>query len=365
VQDEIAGLIAKNLQLKLGAAPRTTRTVNPEAHRLALEGRHFWALRTDEGFARAEQAYSRALEIDPQFAQAHAGLTDVAAVRSWYASLGGGVPYKHELARAAAEARVAFELDPSLAEVQASLGCVAYQEFRWSDSAQHYQAAFQLNPNYAIAYHWQAHLFAGQGRVDAGLASLERSIALDPLSFATLVIYASQLNFARRYEEVLAITDRARALRITLHAPLEGARAMALLGLGRKEEAVAAARLVPQEKSFALRWWAGEEALHVLRQAGAPGEADDVLRQWQASLPPDNLAHGPLLHALGRFDEALPFLEQTSPTFFARFHYQVIWDDVRDDPRFHRLLAKLGCEAEYRTGRETLARMLRERETAG
>ncbi len=364
VQDEIAALIARNLQLKLSAAPRAPRTVNPEAHRLVLEGRHFWTLRTDEGFARAEQAYSRALEIDPQFAQAHAGLADVSAVRSWYASLGGGVPYKGELARALAEAHAGFELDPSLAEVQASLGCVAYQEFRWSESAKHYQDAFRLNPNYAVAYHWQAHLLAGQGRLDAGLTALERSITLDPLSFVTLVNYTTQLNLAQRYEDVLAVAERARALLTAMHAPLEGARAIALLGLGRNDEAVAAARLVLQEKSFAMRWWAGEEALFVLRQVGDPGEATAALRTMQAALPPDNLAHGQLLHAVGHFDEALPFLEQTSPAFFARFHFQIIWDDVREDPRFHRLLAKLGCEAEYRVGRDTLARMLKQREAA-
>jgi hypothetical protein len=125
---------------------------------------------------------------------------------------------------------------------------------------------------------------------------------------------------------------------------------------------MAATRLVPQEKSFAMRWWSGEEALFVLHRAGTASEAESVLHQMQASLPPDNVAHGPLLHALGRFDEALPFLEQTAPAFFSRFNYQTIWDDVRDDPRFHRLLAKLGCEAEYRLGRETLARMLGERE---
>ncbi len=362
VQDEIAGLIAKNLQLKLGAAARTTKTVNPEAHRLVLEGRHFWTLRTEEGFARAEQAYSRALEIDPDFAQAHSGLADVSAVRAWYASLGGGVAFKGELARASAEAYRALALDPSLAEVQASLATVAYQEFRWADSEEHFRRLFQLNPNYALAHHWHAHLLAGRGRVDLGLAALERSIALDPLSFVTLVIYASQLNFARRYEDVLAITDRARALRSAVHAPLEGARAMALLGLGRKDEAVAAARLVQQEKSFAMRWWAGEEALFVLRHAGPAGEAADVLRQWQAGLPPDDVAHGPLLHAMGRFDEALPFLERMAPSFFARLHYQTIWDDVREKPHFHRLLAKLGCEAEYRLGRETLARMLQQQE---
>ena len=362
VQDEIAGLIAKNLQLKLGATPRVTRTVNPEAHRLVLEGRHFWTLRTDEGFARAEQAYSRALQIDPDFAQAHSGLADVSAVRAWYASLGGGVPFKGELARASAEARRAFALDPSLAEVQASLATVAYQESRWADSEEHFRRLFELNPNYALAHHWHAHLLAGRGRLDLGLAALERSIALDPLSFVTLVIYASQLNFAQRYEDVLAITDRARALRSTLHAPLEGARAMALLALGRREAAVEAARLVGQEKSFALRWWAGEEALFVLRQAGPAGEAAALYHQWQAGLPEDDIARGPLLHAMGRFDEALPFFARMAPTYFARFHYQVLWDDVRDDPRFHQLIAKLGCEAEYRVGRDTLARMLRQRE---
>ena len=363
VQDEIAGLIARNLQVKLGVAGREARVVNPEAHRLVLEGRHFWAMRTEKAFARAEQAYGRALEIDPDFAQAHAGMADVSAVRSWYASLGGGVPFKGELARASTEARRAFELDPSLAEVQASLGTVAYQEFRWADSEEHFRQAFQLAPNFALAHHWHAHLLASRGRVDLGLAALERSIALDPLSFVTLVIYACQLNWAQRYEDVLAITDRARPLRSTMHAPLEGARAMALLGLGRNEEAAAAARLTLREKSFAQRWWSGEETLYVLNRAGRVGESAEILRQWQAGLPPDNLAHGPLLHAMGRFEEALPFLKQTSPTFFARFHFQTLWDDVRDDPHFIQLIEQLGCAAEYRTGRATLALMLRDRET--
>jgi hypothetical protein len=137
---------------------------------------------------------------------------------------------------------------------------------------------------------------------------------------------------------------------------------MALLALGREEEAVAAARLVLQEKYFDMRWWAGEEALFVLRQAGPAGEAGEVLRQSQAVLAPDDVALGPLLHAMGRFDDALPFLEQISPSYYSRFQFQTLWDDVRDDPRFLQLMAKLGCEAEYHVGRETLARMLRERE---
>src|ERR1035438_8867608 len=69
------------------------------------------------------------------------------------------------------------------------------------------------------------------------------------------------------------------------------------------------------------------------------------------------------LRALGLFDEALPFLERTPPSMFSPFYFLPIWDGVRDDPRFRQLIARLGCEAEYRTGRETLTRMLRERNT--
>jgi len=73
VQDEIAALIAQQLQLKLEGSAGTKQVVNPEAYRLVLEGHHFWLQRTEEALARAEAAYRKALEHDPQFAQAHAG----------------------------------------------------------------------------------------------------------------------------------------------------------------------------------------------------------------------------------------------------------------------------------------------------
>lgn len=361
VQDEIAGLVAQNLQLKLGAAVRPAKAVNPEAHRLALEGRHFWTQRTEFGFARAEEAYSRALAIDPDFAPAHAGLADVFAVRAWYGSLGGSGTFKEQLQRAATEAGRAIELDPSMAGAYAAMAVVCYIENRWAEAEQLFQRALQLNPNYAVAYHWHAHLLAARGRLDSALAELERSIALDPLSFVTLVIYASQLNFARRYEDVLAVTDRALALRSTVIAPLHGARATALLALGRKDEAVAAARVVAEEELWWMRWWAMEESIAVLAEAGQKGEAEALQRAWSEKLVPDSPFNGTMLQALGRFDEARPFLESTPPSILSRFYYSTLWDSVRDDARFKQLISHLGCEAEYRLGRETLARMLKER----
>jgi tetratricopeptide (TPR) repeat protein len=358
VQDEIAGLVAKNLQLKLINAVRPAPVVNPEAHALVLEGRHFWTLRTEEGFSRAEHAFKRALDVDPDYTPAHAGLADVYAVRAWYISQSGSIAGEETVRIAAAEAKLALELDPSLAGAHAALGVVAYIEHRWADSERQFKQAFELNPNYAVAYHWHAHLLAAQGQLDAALEELGRSIALDPLSFVTLVIYASQLNFARRYEDVLTITDRALALRSTVIAPLYGARAIALLALGRKEEALAAARMVGQEGLWWMRWWACEEALYVLVQAGASDEAAELHSKWQNELEPESSFRGPMLKALGRFEDALPFLERTAPTLFSRLYYVPIWDDVREDPRFQRLISKLGCEVEYKIGRETLARMV-------
>ncbi|HEY1793912.1 MAG TPA: TIR domain-containing protein [Opitutaceae bacterium] len=362
IQDEIAGLIAHSLQLKLGDAARPARAVNPEAHRYVLEGRHFWSLRSETGFARAEDAFARALEIDPDFAPAHAGLADVWAVRAWYGAAAGTSEARHLLERATVAAQRAIELNPSESGAYAAMAVVSFLEHRFEDSERQFQQAFRLNPNYAVAYHWHAHLLAARGRLDESLAELERSITLDPLSTVTLVIYASHLVLARRYDEALGITDRALELQCTLMAPINGARAMSLLALGRGAEAAAAARKVRQVESLLMRWWAGEEALYVLLHAGAPGEAAKQYGEWKDAAPADSVDFGHLLNALGRFDEALPYLETTATANFARLYFHPVWDAVRDDPRFSNLLKRLGCEAEYAVGRATIGRMLLGRE---
>ncbi len=362
VQDEIAGLIAKSLQLKLGGAVRVAQTVNPEAHRLVLEGRHFWNLRTRDGFDKAERAFAKALEIDSDFAPAHAGLADVWGVRAWYASASGLSSYKENLMKASFEAELALKLDPSLGEANAALGVVYYHLHRWAESERHFVQAFRLNPNYAIAHQWHAHLFAAQGKLDKGLLELERSLALDPLAFSSLIIYASQLNFAKQFQEALTITDRALTLRNEVYPPLQSARAFALLGLGRTQEAAAEARLALNDGPGDTSWWAGEEAIYVLHRSGSPEEVDKYLSAWKTD---GGRQTGPMLQAVGRFEEALPILDQIPPTIYARLIYAPYYDEVRDDLRFQHLVRKLGFESEYLQGRATLDRMLGDRVAEG
>jgi len=264
--------------------------------------------------------------------------------------------------KASFEAELALKLDPSLGEANAALGVVYYHLHRWAESERHFVQAFRLNPNYAIAHQWHAHLFAAQGKLDKGLLELERSLALDPLAFSSLIIYASQLNFAKQFQEALTITDRALTLRNEVYPPLQSARAFALLGLGRTQEAAAEARLALNDGPGDTSWWAGEEAIYVLHRSGSPEEVDKYLSAWKTD---GGRQTGPMLQAVGRFEEALPILDQIPPTIYARLIYAPYYDEVRDDLRFQHLVRKLGFESEYLQGRATLDRMLGDRVAEG
>ena len=362
VQDEIAGLIAQQLQLKLGESSRAMKQVNPEAYRLVLEGRHFWLLRTEDGFARAEVAFNKALALDPAFAEAHAGLADVWSIRAWYRLLGGESDASDDLNRGDAEAQIALKLDPSLAEPYAALGAVRFNQRRYAESEQYYQEALRLNPNYAFAHHWHAQLRSNLGHLDDLMTGMDKAIELDPLAFITLTSHSLFLVFAGRYEQAIALSDRALALRSEIFIPLYGNRALLMFAAGRKDEAVAAARTVLNNPQLQPRWWLDATALYVLRRAGFTAEAQADADRIRATLPARSQLHAAILAAMGRPHEALEQLAANGvgSSQIAALFYSEMWDEARADPRFLDVMTKLGFDAEYRLARETLARMRKE-----
>ena len=364
VQDEIAGLIAQQLQLKLGESSRTTKQVNPEAYRLVLEGRHFWLLRTGDGFARAEAAFNKALALDPAFAEAHAGLADVWSIRAWYRLLGGEPDASDDLNRADAEAQIALKLDPSLAEPYAALGAVRYNQRRYAEAEQYYQEALRLNPNYAFAHHWRAQLRGNIGHLDELMTGMDKAVEVDPLAFITLTSHTLFLAFAGRYEQAIALSDRALALRPQIFIPLYGNRALLMLAAGRKDEAVAAARTVLDNPQLQPRWWLDANALYVLRRAGFAAEAQADAERIRAGLPARSQLHAAICAAIGRPHEALELLAANGvgSTTVSTIFYSELWDEARADPRFLGVITQLGFDADYRLARETLARMRKEQE---
>ena len=358
VQDEIAALIAQNLKLSMGlVAPAVRRAVNPEAHQLVLEGRHFWNLRTSEGFDRAEVAFTKAIALDPQFAPAYAGLADVRWVRTVYASY-SGVNFVLAADSGAASER-ALALDPTLAEAYPAAGAKLHWTGRIGEAGQQFKKAIALNPNYALAHHWYSLVLEGQGRLDEAMAEIEQAIQLDPLSVAALSTRHRFLLMAGRIPEALAVDEKMQALRPGFFLYI-GMRTQALLAAGRRDEALAAARSIVAWQDREVRYVSDALAVYVLRTLGHEAEAVAHVENLLPRLPVDSYLRGVALAALDRWDEAKPYLERTPPGMCEIFFWNPMWDRWRDDPRFLGLLEKLGCMTEYKVARATLARMLKE-----
>ena len=362
VQDEIAGLIAKNLQLKMGiGSPESRREVNPEAHRLVLEGRHFLAARTSVGFEQAERAFIAALKIDPQFALAQAGLASTTALRGRYRLLDGVGRVEEFDQLALAQSRVALQMDPTLAEPHATIGFVYTDTGRLAEAEAEFQLAFAANPNYATAYHWHSHVLAARGRLDLALQEIGRAEALDPVSFIILYIRGFYLTDARQYAEALAVLDRAAAIRGESFLPLESDRARALLALGRKAEALATARKVLRDpRLITSGWYAAGEALNVLHLGGAADEADRLASTILQAMPAGSYQRGYVHCAIGNFTEGLRELAHIPDIVQSRLYWHPMLEPVHETPQFRQLLEKFNSVEEFKIGRATLARMLKE-----
>ncbi len=337
VQDEIAGLIAQNLSLKLSTtSPRKAAPVNPEAFELYVQARQAWNLRTAEGFAQAEQKLNRALVLAPDFIRARAALIDV--VQMSELRLGDkigafGQRNSPELARLLGLEREVIAADPEMAEIHATLGTTLQAMWRKSEVEPAYRRAVELNPNYATGHHWLGMHLAQEGRMDEALAELKLASELDPLSFIILDNYGWLLNLAGRQHEALRYLDRALALNPGYDQTMR-VKASVLAALGRTSEARALAKQVSSR----------ERVLDVfmLADVGLLPEAKALL----ASLEPRSVRSSliPQL-AVGRSEDALNSLSDISGASYGEeieVNFRPIFDPVRNDPRFVRYLATVG-----------------------
>jgi len=360
VQDEIAGLIAKNLSLKIGVTARPPHQVNPEALTALLEGRSFWVLRTMEGFARAGELFNRAVALDPDWAPAHVALASLLAIEASYLK-GGGESMNERFALAAREAKRAIELDPTLGEPHAALGKIAMEDRRFAEAEEEFRRALELEPNNALVVDWHGDLMVTRGRLDAAIAAYRRAMELEPLSPYILWDLAWELMHVRRYGEALPLIELAAALTPAGSPRLSLRRARLLLELDRKAEAEVALRVYLESPRTGSDPQIANEAVWCLRALSTPADREhwtaELLRQY-----PDSFASGVILLMLGREEEAYPLLEKFPTIFWQQLYWEPAFDPMRDTPRFQQLLEKLGCVAEYKVARETLARLLKEQE---
>jgi len=183
VQEEIAGDISGKLRQRLTGEEmkRLTRrsTENPEAYGLYLKGRYHWNKRTGQDLQKGIGYFQQAIEKDPTYALAYAGLADCYAVLFLYA----GLPSSENFPKAKAAASKALEIDDTLAQAHAALA-FTHEVFYWDFSAaeKEYRRAIELDPKYPTAHHWCSLYLSGLGRYEQAIAEAERAYELDPLS---------------------------------------------------------------------------------------------------------------------------------------------------------------------------------------
>ena len=207
LQDEVSRAIAGEIQVSLtpdvSQRLSSSKQVDAEAYQLYMKGRYFWVRRTEESVNRAISYFQQAIQKDQNYAAAYSGLADC------YSSLGfsfdiGSLPPQEAQPKAIAEANKALQLDDSLAEAHNSLAYTKLNyDWDWAGSEEQFRRSLKLNPNYANAHHWYAHLLLSAGRFDEALAESNRALELDQLSPIMNVHLGWHYYFTRQYDRAL------------------------------------------------------------------------------------------------------------------------------------------------------------------
>jgi TolB-like protein/Flp pilus assembly protein TadD len=345
VESDIAKAIAETLQAKLPGAEESLIAKHPtestEAHELYLKGRFFWNKRTPENFEKAITYFQQAIEKDTSYALAYSGMADCYALLADY----GAAAPDETMPKAKAAALKALQIDPNLAEAHASLAEILHDyDWDYAGALREIDRAIELNPNYATAHQWRAEFLSTQGRHEEAIAEAKRALELDPLSSIINRILGDVYLQARRYDE--AITQSRKAIEIEPNFP----SAHLVLGRsygarGQYSEAVAEfiklAELVGRGEAsremhdaYANGGWNG-----YLRYVAENGTTKTTAGYRKAYGVAASFAE------LGEKDEAFAWLEKA----YQQREYELTLlrvspeiDNLRSDPRFTDLLRRVG-----------------------
>jgi serine/threonine protein kinase/tetratricopeptide (TPR) repeat protein len=357
LQDDITNAIAASVRARIQGSPQVTtgnvRAIVPEAYDAYLRGRFFWNKRNEANLKKAIECFELALRLDPHYAPAYAGIADS------YFYLGysfGRMDPNDAMPRAKAAVFRALELDPESADAHTSLGLIqiAY-DWDWTASENNFRHALSLNPSLALAHHFYSVLLAGLRRSDEAVAHIQSALQSDPLSLPINAFVGIVYFSARQYDQCIAASRKALDLepRFGLAHSVLGA---ALEAKGSTEEAAEeylTALSVGQHDSAEC-----ESVRSAYRSGGIRALHEEDLRQsirrwdgWHGlSFDIASISAG-----VDRISEAQDWLDRAYQAHSGR----MIWlnggtassriaqyfDNLRDTPKFQSLLRTLNLPA--------------------
>ena len=349
LQDEITLRIIEKLKIKLAPTREVVSTDwnstdRLKAYDLYLEGKYNWNRQTEEGFNKAIICFERAIEVDPLFGAASAGLADALTFFGFH----GLAPSLEVFPRARAAATAALQLDPALPDANISMGYVKlYHDWNWVEAEYYLRRAIELNPSSAKAYYSLMLCLVQSGRFEPGRAALQKALDLDPFNMlyhtsrGWLEYYAKRPRVAiEKLEEALALDPTYPELQVALGA------------------AHAEVRLFKQAIDYMERA-AGIYGTHPLVQAflgSTYASANETEKAVQVIAELDRVAENRFVPSVcwaiiymslqdtERTFEYLKMAAEARDAFLCWLNVLPISESMRTDSRYSNLLAEIGFD---------------------
>lgn len=339
IGDEVEIVLTPERQSLLAAH----RALSPEVEDAYLRARYSMSLGSATGVTQAKELFARAVELDPGFARAHAGLAGTYFLQA----LLGQAPHQEAATACKEAALAALELDANLADAWSVLGMARlYFDWDWPAAGRELSRALELSPNDPLIRHGYGDYLLVMGLFEDSLEQVRIGRLYDPASPLTVVPVVAHLVFLRRFDE--AIAEAEAILEASPEVPIvRTSLATALWAQGRFEESLEVLRQRWQTRSPEL-----VEALDRGHAASGPAGAMRAVAETLAAVDPGRRADAVWIarcFALGDDpDRAFEFLDQAvdsrEPTV-VHLHANPDFDGLRSDPRYFELLRRIGLPA--------------------
>jgi len=328
VESEVAKAIADQLRAKLSGSEEhaisSKPTADPAAHELYLKGRFFWNKRTADDLKKGIEYFQQAIERDPNYAPAYAGLADCESLLPFYTDM----PPRETFPRAKADAH------SSLAYLK------AYYDWDWSEAEKEFKRSLELNPNYATAHHVYSRVLASLGRLDEARAEIKRAHELDPLSLGIQANVGMISYFGRQYDQAIKQLQETLELDQKLFVPHWGL-GMAYEQKGMYEDAVAHFQQAVSLSGGSTNVIASLG--HAYAAGGHEREAQKIIEELKGRAKKGYVSSYQIALVyigLGHKDQAMEWLEKACEersTLLGYLKMDPRFDSLRSDPRFEKL----------------------------
>lgn len=347
VEDSISTKVAAALALKLSGEEQKRLikryTDNAEAYQHYLKGRFFWNKRTGEGFKLGIEQFKQAVEKDPGYALAYAGLADSYTGLTFY----NFAAPNETMPKAKEAAMNALAIDSTLAEAHASLAHVKVNyDWDWAEAEKEFRLSLELKPDYATAHQWYAiHYLTPTGQLEEAIQEMKRALDLEPTSLVMNTFLGATLYFAGRYDDAI------QQCRRTIEMDSNFAVAHWHLGLALEQKGMFDDAIAELQRAITI---SGSSPLmiaalgHACAKAGKRNEATRILDELQklsAVRYVSSYELAAIYVALGEREQAFQWLERSYKE--RSFHLVNVkvrpeFAPLQPDPRFQDLVRRIG-----------------------